>query len=118
DIVLVSVLAAADVAGEVASFALGTKFSTSFLTIRPPSAEPSTSFKLTPLSFAILRAKGDALTRESSDESSLVLGGVAASCFVSALSCLDSSDFEALAAPPVGWFNSGVTSVPSGPTIA
>src|SRR5690606_5969658 len=120
-IVFASVLAAADAeaGAEVASFAFGTKFSASFFIIRPPSAEPFTSFKLIPLSFAILRAKGDALTRESSDAPELeVAVDVETSSFSldSAFSCVDPSDFDALAGALDFCFNSGVTSVPSGPT--
>src|SRR5690606_27243200 len=115
--VLVSVVAA-DVGAEGCSFAVGTKFSTSFFTIRPPSAEPFASFKLMPLSFAILRAKGDALTRESSDASEEVEVDAGASSFDCDFSCLGSSDLEALVEEPDFCLSNGVTSVPSGPTIA
>src|SRR5690606_3323077 len=100
-----------------AAFAAGTKFSISFFTMRLPSADPFTSLGLIPFSFAILRASGEAFTRESS---SFTEGAaVSVSALVSGCSLLDAA-FASDFAPPEEdfWFNNGVTSVPAGPTIA
>src|SRR3569833_127075 len=57
--------------------------SISFFTMRPPSAVPFTSFRLMPLSRAILRANGEAFTRLSSlEELVAVAGAVAVSSFL------------------------------------
>src|SRR5690606_13188170 len=113
EIVLVSV-AGAELASAAFGAAEGTKLSTSFFTTRPPSAEPFTSFKLIPFSFAILRANGEAFTLESSFEL-LEAAGAALSALASALGA---SALSALVDDFGFWFNKGVTSVPAGPTIA
>src|SRR5690606_29316740 len=61
-------------AAAAAGAAEGVKFSTSFLTIRPPSAEPFTCERSIPFSLAIFFANGEAFTRES-DEVLLAASG-------------------------------------------
>src|SRR5699024_1079573 len=103
-------------------FFSGTKFSTSLFTILPPVADPLTSRRSIPFSFAIFLANGEALILESSESDEEVVSEVDFSSDFGSLLFLSSffpSDF-----PPSDFafdcacFNKGSISVPSGPTIA
>ena len=97
----------------------GTKPSISFFTIRPPSAVPCTWRKSIPFSCAILRAKGDAFTRESSLVVTTAAGvlGVATGAAMGAAAGTG-ADSAAGAGVLGAAVNNGVTSVPSLPTMA
>ena len=65
--------------------------STSFLTTRPPGPEPVTSFRSTPASFAIRRARGEAFTRVAS--AGATAGGVATATGAGAVATFPVSRF-------------------------
>ena len=95
----------------------GTKPSISFFTIRPPSALPCTWRKSIPFSCAILRAKGDAFTRESSPLVTTAAGVLAGAALLVAAAATGAG--SAAGAGVLGTaVNKGVTSVPSLPTMA
>src|SRR5690606_4871847 len=64
-LIVLLVLASAEDGAVGAAFSAGLYSSISFLTILPPSADPFTSLKLMPLSFASFLARGEALILES-----------------------------------------------------
>src|SRR5690606_28505911 len=115
-IVFASDSAAGAAEAAAAGAADGLKFSTSFLTIRPFSAEPFTWLKSIPFSLAIFLAKGEALILESIDEEDAARGS---SDLLSCSTGFTSSFLDSELEPAEDfWFNKGVTSVPAGPTIA
>ena len=102
----------------VLALAAGLYSSISFLIMRPPSALPFTSLRLMPFSFAILRAKGDALIRLSSsvepvvsDTSAATAGSSFGNAFSSFGSCRGGRFHRYHS-------SNGVISVPALPTIA
>src|SRR5207237_8058727 len=73
--------------GKVAAGAVVGARSRSFFTTRPPGPEPVTSFRSTPVSFAIRRASGEAFTRVAS------VGGAASAVTVTGAGAVATAAF-------------------------